>query len=233
MGPNRITPGGAKRRRRGLAAAGSAPRLAALIAAALAVGLLLGGCGGGGDSTAASGSSAPPPSTTARDTARPVDEPTPSRSPEESADAEILNDVLDRQEAAVVALAHVAAGLPPRLRRTVAYFRAQEQEHVDGVVKAMRGLKRAPTESEPEAIEIPAMKTDAERLRFVYEIESVTIEDELNALADLEGSGPRSLLASTVANQAQHLTLLRQELGAGPLASVPVPFENGTAEPPE
>jgi hypothetical protein len=63
-------------------------------------------------------------------------------------------------------------------------------------------------------------------------MESATIDEELSAIAELEAAWPRSLLASTVANQAQHLTLLRQALGAGPLASVPVPFENGTAEPP-
>ena len=64
-------------------------------------------------------------------------------------------------------------------------------------------------------------------------MESATIDEELSAIAKLEAPRPRSLLASTVANQAQHLTLLRQALGAGPLASVPVPFENGTAPPPE
>ena len=64
-------------------------------------------------------------------------------------------------------------------------------------------------------------------------MERATIDEELSAIAKLEASWPRALLASTVANQAQHLTLLRQALGAGPLASVPEPFENGTAPPPE
>ena len=113
-----------------------------------------------------------------------------------------------------------------------AYFRAQEQEHVDAVLKAMRGLGSAAEPSE-EAIEVGDLGTDRERLEFLYEVESATIDEELSAISSLEASWPRSLLASTVANQAQHLTLLRQALGAGPLASVPVPFENGTAAPPE
>ena len=61
----------------------------------------------------------------------------------------------------------------------------------------------------------------------------MTIGDELGSISALEAGSLRSLLATTVADQAQHLTLLRQALGAGPAASVPRPFENGDAPPPE
>jgi hypothetical protein len=184
--------------------------------AVLLIGGILAGCGGGGPSTATSSEAA---ATT----------PAPSR--EESADAAILDTVLSRQEAAVEALAEVGPELSPRLAHMAAYFRAQEQEHADAVLKALRGLKSsaAPTE---EPIDASGLKSDRERLVFLYEMESATIDKELSAISELEATYPRSLLASTVANHAQHLTLLRQALGAGPLASVPVPFENGTAEPP-
>jgi hypothetical protein len=142
-----------------------------------------------------------------------------------------LNTVLARQEAAVEAFAEVGLALPPRLARMAAYFRAQEGEHVDAVLKALRGLK-SPAESSPEPIDTSGLKSDRERLVFLYEVESATIDEELSAISKLEAPWPRSLLTSTVANQAQHLTLLRQALGTGPLASVPVPFENGTAEAP-
>lgn len=181
--------------------------------AALAVLLITGifaGCGGGGSSTAvATEAAAPPP----------------------SADAQLLDQVLARQEAAVEAFAEVGRELPPRLARMAAYFRAQEGEHVDAVLKALRGLG-SPAEPATEPLDTSALESDRERLVFLYEMESATIDEELSAISKLEASWPRSLLASTVANQAQHLTLLRQALGAGPLASVPVPFENGTAEPP-
>jgi hypothetical protein len=177
---------------------------------------ILAGCGGGGSSTATSSAAA---ATT----------PDPSR--EESADAAILDMVLARQEAAVEAFRHVGPALPPRLARMAAYFRAQEQEHVDAVLKALRGLN-SPGEPTLEPFDTSGLKSDRERLVFLYEVESATIDEELSAISELEASWPRSLLASTVANQAQHLTLLRQALGAGPLASVPVPFENGTADPP-
>jgi hypothetical protein len=210
--PNRITRGGAKR-----CAPGTATGRALAGAAALAVALaVLAGCGGGGGS-----------STTASAT---DDAPTPSH--EESADAALLDTVLGRQEAAVEAFATVGPALSPGHARMAAYFRAQEQEHVDAVLKALRGLK-SPAEPAPEPIDASGLKTDRERLAFLYEVESATIDEELRVISELEAPWPRSLLASTVADQAQHLTLLRQALGAGPLASVPDPFENGTTAPPE
>jgi Ferritin-like domain len=148
--------------------------------------------------------------------------------PQQSPDGELLNKVLARQEGAIAAYAQVIPHLAPRFAQMASYFRAQEQEHVDAVVKALRGVG-APAESTPEEIEAGELKTDEERLVFLYEVEGSTIDEELSAISKLEAAWPRSLLASTVADQAQHLTLLRQALGAGPLASVPVPFENGTA----
>jgi hypothetical protein len=203
MAPNRITRGGG-------------------VLAALLLISLLAGCGGGSDSASRS----------AQTSATSVTDATPMPSAEESADAELLDHVLGRQEAAIAVYGQVIPKLAPRLAQMAAYFRAQEQEHVDAVLKAMRGLKSAAEPSE-EAIEVGDLTSDRERLEFLYEVESATIDEELSAISSLEASWPRSLLSSTVANQAQHLTLLRQALGAGPLASVPVPFENGTAAPPE
>jgi|GEM_PF-566129 len=182
----------------------------ALLAGLLTLAILA-GCGGGGTSTVTA--------------AAPISSP-----PERSADAAVLDKVLGRQEAAVEAFAAVGPALPPRLARMAAYFRAQEQEHVDSVLKALRGLE-SPAEPRQESIEVGRLKGDRARLVFLYEVESATIDAELSAISELEASWPRSLLASTVADQAQHLTLLRQALGAGALASVPVPFENGTASP--
>ncbi|HEX3360447.1 MAG TPA: ferritin-like domain-containing protein [Solirubrobacterales bacterium] len=152
--------------------------------------------------------------------------------PAQSPDGEALNKVLARQEGAVAAYAEVIPHLPPRFAHMASYFRAQEQEHVDAVVRALRGIQ-APAATAPEEIEVGDLKSDRERLVFLYELEGATIDEELSAISKLEAPWPRSLLASTVADQAQHLTLLRQAVGAGPLASVPKPFENGTTPPPE
>jgi Ferritin-like domain len=205
MAPNRITWSGAT--------------LAALLLAAL-----LAGCGSGSSSATPAGSAAGAAS------GREVDAPTPA--PRSSPDADVLDSVLGRQEAAIEAFGQVIPALPLRPARMAAYFRAQEQDHVDAVLKAMRGAKIA-AEPSPETIDLGQPGTDRERLAFLYEVESATIEEELSAISKLETPSIGQLLAATVANQAQHLTLLRGALGAGPLASVPGPFENGTAPPPE
>jgi hypothetical protein len=206
MSPNRITSGGAT------------------LAVLLITGILA-GCGGGGSSSTAPAATAPAETGTGTE----VSTPTPS--PEESADAALLDKVLSRQEAAVEAFAAVGPALPPRLARTTAYFRAQEQEHVDAVLKALRGLG-SPADPTPEPLDASGLAGTRARLLFLYEVENATIDEELSAISKLEASWPRSLLASTVANQAQHLTLLRGALGAGPAAQVPVPFEDGTFPPP-
>jgi hypothetical protein len=182
-------------------------RRALLVAVAAAMAAaLLGACGsgGGGSSTAAT---------------------------DQEADAEILNVVLARQSAAVGAYDRIMRGLGGPALKAAGLFRAQEEEHVDGILKALRGLGEA---AEPEAEEIPVegLKTEAEHLAFLYELESATIEDELSAIARLTAASPRALLAATAANQAQHLVLLRRLLGAKPLESIPEPFESGTTPAP-
>jgi hypothetical protein len=204
MGPNRITRGGAT--------------LAALLLIASVA-----GCGGGGSSTVAPAAVSPH---TAIGTSTEVSAPTPSP------DAELLDKVLARQEGAAVAYSKVIPQLSPALGKRASYFRRQEEEHIDATIKALRGLD-APAEPTVETIEPGELKSEREILDFLYEVESATIDEELSAISSLEAAWPRSLLASTVANQAQHLTLLRQALGAGPLGSAALPFENGAAPPPE
>ena len=151
--------------------------------------------------------------------------------PERGADAELLNGILSRQTAAVDAYDRTLSHLGGRNLALARVFRAQEQEHIDAIVKALRGLGGR-AEPEAEAIEAKKLKTEADYLGFLYELESATIDAELSAISKLTASWPRSLLASIVANQAQHLTLLRGMMGAKPIDTIPGAFENGTAAAP-
>jgi hypothetical protein len=181
--------------------AGVARRALALLTVAASA-LLLAGCGGGDDSG--------------------------TTESEQAADAEILNDVLSRQLTAVGVYEEVIPALRGRDRLLALRFRAQEQEHADAVVKALRGLG-AVSEPEPEEIEAGELPTRAERLGRLYELEGATIDYELNAIADLASPWPRALLGAIVANQAQHRLVLRQLLDeADPGDPVPYAFEDGT-----
>jgi hypothetical protein len=150
---------------------------------------------------------------------------------EKAADAGILNEILACQSAAVVAYDHSLRGLGGQALDTARLFRAQEQEHVDAVLKSLRSLGEA-AEPPAESIEATGLETEDEYLEFLYELESATIEAELSAIARLTSSGARSMLATTVANQAQHLVVLRRALGAKSAETVPRAFEDGATPAP-
>jgi ABC-type amino acid transport substrate-binding protein len=142
------------------------------------------------------------------------------------ADAEILNEILSRQLGVVAAYPQAMSVLDARTLALLRKFRAQEGEHADAIVKALRGLNEE-AEAEPEEIAAGPLRTRTDRLRFVYEMESATIDAELSAIARLESPGARTLLATTLANQAGHLAVLRRLLGAKPVKTVPDAFETG------
>ena len=181
---------------------GARRRVLRFLATAAVLALGLAGCGGGDDSG--------------------------TTESEQAADAEILNGVLSRQLAAVGVYEEVIPALRGRDRLLMLRFRAQEQEHADAIVKALRGLG-AESEPEPEEVEAGELPTRAERLGRLYELEGATIDYELNAIADLASPWPRALLGAIVANQSQHRLILRQLLGeADPANPVPYAFEDGT-----
>jgi rubrerythrin len=185
---------------------GGAARRALPMLACAAAAFVLAACGGGGGGT-----------TTA--------------APDKAADAEVLNDVLARELAAVRAYERTLPLLRGEVLASAREFRAQEQEHVDAVVKALRGLgeKAVPAEEE---IESEGLKTEADALGFLYEVESVSVAYALRAISHLTAPWPRALLGSIAANQAQHLVVLRRALGADVAESIPGAFEDGTAPDP-
>ncbi len=181
---------------------------ALLLATCLVLTLSFAACGGGDDSGGA-------------DTA----------ALEREHDVEVLNQILSRQRAAVDAYDRVLPELRGEALALATSFRSQEQEHTVAILEALRGLGGA-EEVESEEIASAALPDEAARLRFLYEVESATIEDEIGAIGRLDYGAPRALLAATVANQAQHLVLLRRALGVKPPEWVPSPFENGATPAP-
>jgi rubrerythrin len=151
--------------------------------------------------------------------------------PDKAADVEILNNVLTREMAAIGAYEAALPELRGADLATARRFRAQEQEHVDAIVKALRGLG-GKAEPEDEEIESAGLESRGEVLDFLYAVEGISITDDLRAISNLTAPWPRSLLGSIAANQAQHLVLLRQALGADAEESIPQAFEDGTDLPP-
>jgi rubrerythrin len=150
---------------------------------------------------------------------------------EKAADAETLNNVLARELAAVRAYERTLALLHGPALASAREFRAQEQEHTNAIVKALRGLGEK-AEPEEEEIESEDLETQADGLEFLYEVESVSVAYDLRAISHLTAPWPRALLGSIAANQAQHLALLRKMLGADAAESIPDAFEDGTSPSP-
>lgn len=151
--------------------------------------------------------------------------------PEKASDAAILNAALARE---LTMLRAYGRGLPllrGRLRAVGREFRAQEQEYVDALTKAIRGVG-GETDAEAEELDFSPTKGQAGFLALAYELESSALASDTDAAPRLFTSAPRSLAASLAAGHAQHLVLLRQALGAGPAASVPEAFDGGEVPPP-
>jgi rubrerythrin len=150
---------------------------------------------------------------------------------DKAADAETLNNVLGRELAAVRAYERTLPLLRGPALASAREFRAQEQEHANAILKALRGLGEK-AEPEQEEIESERLKTQADALAFLYEVESVSVAYDLRAISHLTAAWPRALLGSIAANQAQHLVVLRRALGADRGESIPGAFEDGTSPSP-
>ncbi|HET9164026.1 MAG TPA: hypothetical protein VFN89_11385 [Solirubrobacterales bacterium] len=185
---------------------GRAVRRAMLLAAAVSlIATVAVGCGGGGGPTAVS---------------------------ETERDAKLLNDVLGRQLAVVGTYDRVLPTLAGADLAMARQFRAQEQEHVDATTKTLRGMG-AKAEPFEETIEASDLKTRADSLEFLYEMESATLDLQLSVVGKLNRGSPRPLIAAMAANQAQRLVLLRQALGAKRVEAIPSAFETGEIPAPE
>jgi rubrerythrin len=151
--------------------------------------------------------------------------------PEKASDAAILNAALSQELTALDAYGRALPLLRGRLRAVGRRFRAQEQEYVDALTKAIRGVGG---ETDAEAVELDSSraKRQAGSLALVYELESAALETYVAAAPRLFTAAPRSLAASLAAGHAQHLVVLRQGLGAGLAASVPEAFDGGEIPPP-
>lgn len=151
--------------------------------------------------------------------------------PEKAVDATILNAALSQELTAVEAYTRGMPLLRGRLRGVGREFRAQEQEYVDALTKAIRGVG-GETDAEAGEIDFSGIENRAEFLTLAYELESAALASALDATPRLNTPAPRGLAASLAAAHAQHLVVLRQALGADLAASVPEAFDGGEVPPP-
>jgi hypothetical protein len=151
--------------------------------------------------------------------------------PEKGSDAAMLNAALVRELTMLRAYERAQPLLDGSMRSVGRQFRAQEQEYVNALTKAIRGLG-GKVEAEPEALDFTPLKRQADFLALAYRLESAALAASVEAAPRLFTAAPRTLDASLAAGHAQHLVLLRQGLGASAAASVPEAFDGGEVPPP-
>ena len=146
--------------------------------------------------------------------------------PEKGSDAEFLNGALSRELTILDAYRRAGPLLHGSQRDVGRRLLGQEQEYVDALTKAIRGLG-GDTEAEAEELDFAQVKDQASFLALAYELESAALAAYIDAASRLYNAAPSTLDASLAAGHAQHLVVLRQGLGAPPAASIPEAFDGG------
>jgi rubrerythrin len=137
-------------------------------------------------------------------------------------DSEILVGAIGIEQTAVLTYETAAAGglLGPGAG-VARLFAAQEQQHADALIAALRGIGGKPPPP-PRIEDVPGLtevKTGEEMLRFAVELENMAIAAYLEAHKRLGSAALLKTATEIVANEGQHLVVLRQALGDDPIPS--------------
>lgn len=173
---------------------------------AVAVAALLGGCGGG-------------------DGVSWTDE-------SKESDAEMLNSVLAQE---LTLKSFYKRGMPllkGEARAAAMKFKAQDEEYIDAISKALRGLGKGAS-AELEELDFDTVLDAKSMLVLAYELESAALASAHAIEPHLFTPAPRSFVAGIAVGHGQHLVVLRELLGERPSKSVPEAFDGGDAPLPE
>jgi len=149
-----------------------------------------------------------------------------------STDGDILASAITLERIAVLAygVALDSKLLSPDLERVVRRFRAHEQAHADVVTTALTDLGGTPPAA-PRAKDIDSvvkgvgdLKSEADVARFAIELETAAVAAYYDAQSKLVDGKLLQTGASIMANEGQHLVVLRQAAKQDP---VPNAFETG------
>lgn len=127
--------------------------------------------------------------------------------PEKGSDAAILNEALARELTLLDAYTRALPSLRGSRRPVVRQLRAEQQEYVDDVTKAIRGLG-GDTEAEAEPLELGPRPGSAALLALAAELEEEALDFYVGKAAQLYTPAPRTLDAWLAAGHAQHVVLL-------------------------
>ena len=143
----------------------------------------------------------------------------------DEADAEILNSALDLELMAVAAYKAGARHLKGSILDVGQTFLEHEQEHADGLQRAVRDLGGRPNRAK-SAYDFPTLRSQEDVLRFAVDLENTAVAAYIDALPKLSDGQLRATVAAIVTTEAEHLSVLLDALGRPP---VPGAFVVGRA----
>lgn len=137
-------------------------------------------------------------------------------------DADVIERAVGLEQTAV--FAYRTAARTRKLGRTTRVanlFAEQEQEHADALTRALAGLGGKPPAKPERARDVPGLEKAAagsarELLTFAVELETMAVKAYYEAHAKLRDPRLISTSAAIMADEAQHLVVLRQALGHNP-----------------
>jgi rubrerythrin len=147
--------------------------------------------------------------------------------PDESddADVELLNLALDLELEAVAAYKAAAGMLRGDALAAAKRFVEHEQEHASRLTAAIREAGGKPNRPR-RSYDFPPLRSQQDALRFAISLEDVAIAAYIDLLPKLGRGELRATAAAIVANEAEHVAVLRTALGEEP---VPAAFVVGSA----
>lgn len=147
--------------------------------------------------------------------------------PDESdqADAELISGVLDLELRTIAAYKAGAGRLRGSALALAKAFVEQEQAHADAWTGAITELGERP-DGAKGSYDFPPLRTQAQVLRFLLELENVAIAEYIDLLPKLTQTDLRATAASIITTEAEHVSVLLEALGRDP---VPGAFVTGSA----
>lgn len=148
-------------------------------------------------------------------------------------DAPILAQAINLERVSVIAYDTLLGGglLPPALAGVLRRFRAHEQEHEEALVTALTSLGGTPP-APPQGVAdvdkvvdgLRDVRSRADVLTFLIELETAAVAAYFDAHAKFGEAKLLQMGASIMANEGQHLVVLRKAAGRDP---IPNAFETG------
>lgn len=153
--------------------------------------------------------------------------PNVKTAPDESdtADVELLNSMLDLEHMTVAAYKAAAGELSGSVLQVAKGFLEQEQEHADTLNRAIRDLDGVPNRAK-SSYDFRSLRSQRDTLRFAVDFENNAIAAYVDVLPKLSAGGIRSTISGILTCEAEHVCVLRGELGG---VQVPSAFVVGRA----